>query len=187
MPADRPGSARGCPASAATSPYGRQATPAGASYHARVAFRRMITGSHVIPKKVSMPPVQEEPGPWEPLFGTSGPFSLGLAVTAAGFALKGSPHQWQKIADSGEWSRQVYLSGLHWLDAHRDRKCSEFGDQSAHDAGQSSLVRPDSAYLHPQRPALGPDAAAAAAHLRGGIHENGRPSREASRSPPSPG
>jgi hypothetical protein len=37
---------------------------------------------------------------------TSGAFSLGLAVPAAGFVLDGSPHQWEKIADSGGWSRQ---------------------------------------------------------------------------------
>jgi hypothetical protein len=37
---------------------------------------------------------------------TSGAFSLGLAVPAAGFVLEGAPHQWQKIADSGGWSRQ---------------------------------------------------------------------------------
>ncbi len=37
---------------------------------------------------------------------TSGAFSLGLAVPISGFVLDGSPHQWEKIADSGGWSRQ---------------------------------------------------------------------------------
>ena len=37
---------------------------------------------------------------------TSGAFSLGLAVPATGFVLGGTPHEWQKIADSGGWSRQ---------------------------------------------------------------------------------
>ncbi len=37
---------------------------------------------------------------------TSGAFSLGLAIPASGFVLEGAPNQWEKIADSGGWSRQ---------------------------------------------------------------------------------
>jgi hypothetical protein len=56
---------------------------------------------------------------------TSSAFSLGLAVPVSGFVLDGSPHQWQKIADSGGWSRQftcpVCTGWTHTVTQHASR------------------------------------------------------------------